>query len=105
LPCAPTCTTLWCMEKAEVYSWRVAPRTKGQLEAVARRLGVSVAEVVDRAVSAWLKQHADAGDEDEQRRLQVAAREAIGMIRGKDPRRAERSKQTVRALLRTRRGR
>lgn len=88
--------------KAEVYSWRVSPELKSELEREARRHKISVSAVLDLAAREWLKK-AGAGnqDEDEQRRLHQAAGTLLGAFNGGDARRSEHVRRTVRQRLRS----
>ena len=88
------------MRKSEVYSWRVAPEMKADLEEVARRSQRSVAEVLDQAVLAWLGRRQPARSDEEQRRLHSRAGRFVGAIAGGDPERAEKARLRIRARLR-----
>lgn len=86
--------------KTEVYSWRVKPERKASLEEIARKQNRTVAELLDEAVDQWLGAQASARDDEVlQRKLREAAAPAIGSIAGGDPKRAERSRGTLRAKL------
>lgn len=93
------------MAKTEVYSWRLSPDTKGDLEEVARREKMSVSGLLERIVQEWLEEYRNnsTGDEDEQERLHKAALRTFGKIRGGDPHRSERVRQTLRSKLARRR--
>lgn len=93
------------MAKTEVYSWRVSPDTKGDLEEVARREKLSVSGLLERIVQEWLEDYGSkfADDEDQQERLHKAASRTFGKIRGGDPHRSERVRQTLRSRLARRR--
>ena len=92
------------MRKSEVYSWRVSSETKIALEAEARRAGRSVAALLDRMASEWLKaRQRRRGLSEEQARLRVAAEKVLGTISGGDPRRAEHARVAVRKRLSSRR--
>jgi hypothetical protein len=88
--------------KTEVYSWRLSPEKKMELEAEAKREGKSVAQVLEEISTEWLHQRRNGRDEDEaeQERIWKQAMKAIGSIRGGDPKRAERSKLRVRQIIR-----
>ncbi|MGA2300523.1 MAG: hypothetical protein ABSG77_07505 [Candidatus Acidiferrum sp.] len=92
--------------KTEVYSWRLPPSLKADLERVARVRKIRVSAVLDIAVREWLAKNAQeiAGDE-EQKRLHAAAEKCIGVIAGKNPRRAETAAATIRKSLRRQYGR
>jgi len=92
--------------KTEVYSWRLPPGLKADLERVARVRKIRISTVLDMAVREWLAKNARefAGDE-EQKRLHAAAERCIGVIAGKNPRRAETAAATIRKSLRRQYGR
>lgn len=102
-----SCTTLWCMAKSEVYSWRVSPDTKAALELEARRQGDTVAAMLDRITQEWLRarRRRTGADETAQARLHAVATRTFGTIAGGVPRRAERARVTIRRRLAARRGR
>jgi len=88
--------------KTEVYSWRLHPNKKLDLESEARRDGKSVAEVLDEISSEWLKMRRDAhhGDGAKQARIRKRIMATVGTVRGGDPTRATRSKELVREIIR-----
>lgn len=88
--------------KTEVYSWRLDPEKKIELESEARREGKSVAEVLDEISSQWLNTRRDAhnGDGTEQARIRKRIMATVGTIRGGDPTRATRSRELVREIVR-----
>jgi len=90
-----------CMAKTEVYSWRVEPATKQALEEEARRLGLSLADLLERIASSWLaSQRGGAGDdESEQARLRRSLLKAVGTIGGGDPERSAKVRSTLRRKL------
>jgi predicted transcriptional regulator len=90
--------------KTEVYSWRVSPELKSQIQRAARLNKMPVSAVLDFAVREWLKNSASeiAGD-DEQRRLHEAAGECIGVLSGSDTARSENVRRDIRDRLRNRR--
>ena len=73
------------MSKTEVYSWRVDPALKRELEAAARAEKTSVSAVLDRACRSWLDQSAKAkaGESDTARRRRVL-QEIINSARALD---------------------
>jgi len=89
--------------KTEVYSWRLSPEKKMELESEARREGKSVAQVLDEISTEWLKQRRNGrdGDEAEQERIRKRLMKVVGSIRSGDPTRAERSKELVREIIRS----
>jgi predicted transcriptional regulator len=81
--------------KTEVFSWRVSPELKSQLEREAGARKVPVSAILDEAARKWLR---DAIEEDEehQRRLHAAASAIIGSVRiGGGPY----TNETVRAII------
>ncbi len=87
--------------KTEVYSWRVSPETKADLETEARRQNTSVASLLDQLTRAWLRDRRGSSNADdaEQARLHAAAEKLIGTLAGKNPRRAESVRTLVRGRL------
>ncbi len=78
----PPCTTLSCMSKTEVYSWRVDPELKAELEAVARAEKTSVGGLLERASKDMLtKRKKGLGSRDQARRrkalLEIVEKYAI----------------------------
>ena len=87
--------------KTEVYSWRLTPSRKANLERVARRRKLKIAHVLDMAVDEWLARHAsDIADDEEQKRLHALAQRYIGVIKGKDPHRSANVSKLIRRSLR-----
>ena len=87
--------------KTEVYSWRVSPDLKIDLERAARRRNLSLAAVLDLATRDWLNKSGpeDGGDE-EQLRLQRAASKCLGAFAGGETHRSENVRAAVRRRLR-----
>lgn len=67
------------MSKSEVYSWRLTPELKMQLEAAAREEGTTIAALLERMTRQWLDTHMP-DDAEQQRRLHECARAAIGTV-------------------------
>lgn len=86
--------------KTEVYSWRVSPVLKAGLEEAARSEQRTVAQLLDEIVAEHLRSGSGRGDAERQRRLHARAASFAGSIAGRDPRRAERARELVRARLR-----
>lgn len=88
--------------KTEVYTWRVSPALKAGLEEAARAERRTVAQVLDEIVAEHLRSGSgrDPGEAARQRRLHQRAAAFAGCIAGRDPRRAERVRELVRARLR-----
>ncbi len=95
------------MSKTEVYSWRVTPEMKRDLEEVARREKQSLSSLLEGIVRERLEEYRaeTINDGAEQKRLHRAAARHFGKIRGGDPSRSERVRDAVRARLAKRRGR
>jgi len=86
--------------KTEVYSWRISPDLKTDLEEEARRENLSVSALLDRLACEWLaeRRSQSGADEAAQVRLHHAAEKWFGSIRGGGAARSE----SVRALVRER---
>jgi hypothetical protein len=95
------------LRKSEVYSWRLDPDLKAQLEQRAREEGIGLAALLERISRDWLRAKAAASSDDarEQARIKAAAMRAIGTLRGDDPERSERVRERVRARLEQKRAR
>lgn len=91
--------------RSEVYSWRLTPEVKSDLERQARLRNISVSSILDIAVRDWLKKNSDKDEEEIQARLHAAAERCFGTIVGRDPHRAESARKIVRNRLRRRYGR
>jgi hypothetical protein len=86
------------MAKNAVYSWRITPERKAELEDVARTRKRPLAELVDEAVVQWLRrQHSGQGDDEA--RLLAAATRAFGRIAGGDRDRASLARERLRKRL------
>ena len=70
------------MSKSEVFSWRLTPELKGELEAAARAEKTTVAAVLERVVRDWLATRQPSAEEDaeQQRRLRARVMKAVGTI-------------------------
>jgi hypothetical protein len=87
--------------KTEVYSWRLTPSRKANLERIARRRKLKIAHVLDMAVDEWLAKHAtDVAGDEEQKRLHDLAQKYIGVIKGNDPTKSANVTKLVRQNLR-----
>lgn len=88
--------------KTEVYTWRVSPVLKAGLEEAARAEKRTVAQLLDEIVAEHLRSGGGPvpGEGERQRRLHQRAAAFAGCIAGRDPRRAERARELVRARLR-----
>jgi predicted transcriptional regulator len=92
--------------RTEVYSWRLSPELKSDLERKARLRKVAVSAVLETAVRDWLKKD-DTGvsEDDAQRRLHTAAASCLGTIASGNQRRAETARATLRDRLKRRHAR
>jgi len=88
--------------KTEVYTWRVSSALKASLEEVARSEQRTVARLLDEIVADHVRLAGTRGgsEAERQRRLHERAARFAGLIAGNQPRRAERSRELVRARLR-----
>ena len=91
------------MSKSEVYSWRLTPELKERLVAVARREGISLADLLEAMAAEWLDRHADPEEERLQQSLQEAAAPWLGSLAGDDPQRSRRVREGMRRKLGERR--
>jgi hypothetical protein len=92
------------LRKSEVYSWRLDPDLKAQLEQRARDEGIGLAALLERIGRDWLRAKAAASSDDarEQARIKAAAMRAIGTLRSGDPDLAEKARERVQERLRAR---
>jgi hypothetical protein len=91
--------------KTEVYSWRLSPHLKSQLQEAARAEQKSVSDLLEEIVKSWL-QHARGqsdSEEERQRRVREAALKCAGTIEG-SPDLAENARSEVRARIARRHG-
>lgn len=102
LPSGARCTTMKCMSRSEVYSWRLSRETRALLEAAAREEGASVARILERIATEWLDRRRDRDGEDRQAVLREAVAPCIGSLAGGDPGRSRRVREDLREKLRTR---
>ncbi len=84
--------------KTEVYSWRLSTQKKAELESEARREGLSVAGLLDKITSDWIRERRN-GDEEEQAAIRRRVMKTVGSIRGGDPTRSERASELVREII------
>lgn len=98
---------MWCMAKTEVYSWRLSPRLKTELEEAARAERKSLAELLEQIAKEWLERSREVNEDDreEQERIRARAMKVIGSLEGGDPHLSERVSAEVRARLARRYGR
>jgi hypothetical protein len=83
--------------KSDVYSWRVEPAKKADLEAELRRDGITIAKLLDDLTTDWLRErrngHSD--DDAQQAAIRRRAMAAIGSVSGADPMASERSGEMI----------
>ena len=86
--------------KTEVYSWRLSPYLKDELQEAARAERKSIADLLEEIVKDWLQHgRGQAGtEEEEQRRVREAVMKCAGTIAG-GPDLAENARSEVRAKL------
>jgi hypothetical protein len=87
--------------KGEVYSWRLSRDLKDDLEAAARREGVSLSRLLERMARDWLKARVAAAqdEEAEQERIRARAMRYVGALRSGDPELSEKVSERVRERL------
>jgi hypothetical protein len=87
--------------KSVVYRWRLSSKRKAELEAAARREGISLGALLDRITGDWLAaRRADRPyDEAEQARIRKRVMKTIGSIAGGDPTRSRRASELVREII------
>jgi hypothetical protein len=87
--------------KPEVYSWRLSPRLKMELEEAARAKSKSLAELLEQIVQEWLTQSKgqDSAEDERQQRLRSSAMRFVGAIEDDDPNRAQNARSEVRSRI------
>lgn len=95
------------MQKTAVYSWRLSPRLKSDLEEAARAEKKSMAEFLEKIAREWLERFRESNgkDEERQRVLHEAGMKFIGSIRGSEFPSAENARSEVRKLIKMKRSR
>lgn len=70
------------MSKSEVYSWRLTPALKAELEAAARDEETSIGTILDRVVREWLARRPSSEEDDaeQQRQLRERAMKVVGTV-------------------------
>jgi len=92
--------------KSEVYRWRLSREIKSDLEREARLRKVSVSSILDMAVREWLRKgRLDVAGDKTQRELHKSAAKCMGVLAGRNSRRAETAREAIRGRLRRRRAR
>ena len=91
--------------KTEVYSWRLSPHLKSQLQEAARAEQKSISDLLEEIVKSWLHQARGQSDaeEERQRRVREAVMKCAGTIEG-SPDLAENARSEVRARIARRHG-
>ena len=86
--------------KTEVYSWRLSPELKADLERAARRRKLRLSALLDIAAREWLTKNAqDVSDDEEQKRLHAIAERYIGVFASGNRRGSQTVRDTVRKRL------
>ena len=92
--------------KTEVYSWRLSPDLKSEIEREARARQVPVSKLLESAVRDFIQKDVDpVVHAEEQARLHAVADKFVGVLKGDDPRRSQRVRELVRERLGKRYGR
>lgn len=92
--------------RSGVYRWRLFGKLKSDLEREAHLRKVPVSSILDMAVREWLKKSGlDAAGDEAQSELHKAAAKCIGVLAGRNSRRAETAREAIRRRLRRRRAR
>lgn len=93
--------------KTEVYSWRLSPQLKTELEEAARAERKSVSELLEEIARSWLvkSKGLDQTEDERQRRVREEAMKFIGSLQGGNPNRAENARSAVRSRIARRHGR
>jgi hypothetical protein len=91
--------------KTDVYSWRLSPHLKSELQEAARVERKSVADLLEEIVESWLQRtrRHDGTEEERQQRVREAVIKAAGTIEG-GPDLAENARSEVRARIARRHG-
>jgi hypothetical protein len=94
------CTTLYTM-KTVVYRWRLSSERKAELEAEARREGMSLSAMLDRISGDWLALRRARGpyDEADQAAIRKRVMKTLGSIAGGDSTRSQRTSELVREII------
>ncbi len=87
--------------RTAVYSWRLSPELKSDLERAARARKVRVSALLELGMREWLAKNADdVASNEEQKRLHAAAAPFLGALRGGKRHRAENASRLVEKALR-----
>jgi predicted DNA-binding ribbon-helix-helix protein len=92
--------------KSEVYSWRLSPVLKTELEEAARAEKKSLAQLLEQIAGDWLSRprEGDPSEEERQQRIRAAVLKTVGTIHGGDPDGAQNARTEVRARIARRHG-
>ncbi len=93
------------MKRSEVYSWRLDPALKSELEHAARTERTSISSLLSRIVRGWLDHEYRSDTTDEQKVVRERAMKYVGSIRGESPKRAEEAAERVKDIIRKKHGR
>jgi hypothetical protein len=87
--------------KSAVYSWRLDPEKKADLEEELRREGMTLSKLLDNITSDWLRRRRNRrGNGDaEQAALRKRVMATVGAIRSGDPDLASKSREIIRERL------
>ena len=92
--------------KTAVYSLRLSPGLKADLERVARNKKTRLSNILEMAIRDWLSKNAeDVSSDEEQKRLHASIAPLLGSIKGSDTRRSENASPLIKKSLRRRYGR
>ncbi|HLZ13439.1 MAG TPA: hypothetical protein VKP58_12705 [Candidatus Acidoferrum sp.] len=92
--------------KSEVYSLRLSPALKAELQRAARRRKMRVSTVLEAAAREWLERNAaDAKDDEEQKQIHAAMARYFGAFASGHRRRSEMVSELVRKKLEKKYGR
>jgi hypothetical protein len=84
--------------KTEVYSWRVSPQRKAELEGEAKREGTSLAKLLDEITAHWLEEQRNSrhGDQAEQAAIRKRVMATVGSIHSGERTLSIRAREIVR---------
>ena len=86
--------------KNHVYSWRLSAELKSDLERAAHLRNMSLSALLELAVRDWLRNgRTDAAGDRIQRKLQKEVANSVGILTGRNPRRAETARDAIRKRL------
>lgn len=92
--------------KTKVYSWRLSPAMKSDLEREARLRRIHVSSLLEMVVREWLARSAmSVANDEEQLKLHAKIKKCVGLFSSGNPRGSETVRQAVRKRLAKRYGR